>query len=197
MTGIYQDSQHMEKIILGIDPGTNILGYSLLRGVKNTINISACGIVRFSGKEDHFVRINKIFNSIGELIHQYQPDTLAIESPFFGKNVQSMLKLGRAQGAAILAGMQHNLEVVEYSPSRIKQAITGNGNASKEQVANMLNSLYKIDLTSVHLDETDAIAVAVCHYFEGNRPAGSGKQFRNWKDFLENNPGRGVNPKQT
>lgn len=183
-------SNPAEQVILGIDPGTNILGYGIIIGVKNTIKIGSCGILKMKSSDAHFQKLDDIFTCIDALIKKYKPQAMAIEAPFYGKNVQSMLKLGRAQGAAILAGTQNMLDIHEYSPRRIKQAITGNGNASKEQVAKMLHSLYQIKLSTKQLDETDAIAVAVCHYFGGSRFNSSESSFKNWGDFLKNNPER-------
>jgi len=181
-----------EKTVLGIDPGTNLLGYCILKGVKNKLNIPTCGVLHLRSKESHFNKLHTIYREISLLIAEYNPSEMAIEAPFFGKNVQSMLKLGRAQGAAIIAGIENKLSVHEYSPRSIKQAITGNGNSSKEQVARMLFSMYEIKLETKHLDETDAIAVAVCHYFgqrELKTDAGA-KQYKNWTDFVRNQTGK-------
>lgn len=183
-------SENKGQVILGIDPGTNILGFSVISGVKNTIKISTCGIVKLKSGDAHFDKLNEIYNRISQLIVDHRPQAMAIEAPFYGKNIQSMLKLGRAQGAAILAGTQGGLEIFEYSPRRIKQAITGNGNASKEQVARMLQSLYQMPFKSTHLDETDAIAVAVCHFFEGRPQPGAAGKVKDWSEFLKNNPDR-------
>lgn len=177
-------------MILGIDPGTNILGFSVISGVKNTIKISTCGIVKLKSGDAHFDKLNEIYNRITLLIEEHQPESMAIEAPFYGKNIQSMLKLGRAQGAAILAGTQKGLTIFEYSPRRIKQAITGNGNASKEQVARMLQSMYQMEVETSHLDETDAIAVAVCHFFEGRPKPGIGSKVKDWSEFIKKNPDR-------
>ncbi len=184
-------SEQKEKVILGIDPGTNILGYSILIGNKNTLKITSCGVLKLKSTDSHFKRLHQIFSQISALIELHRPSDMAIEAPFYGKNIQSMLKLGRAQGAAILAGVENNLTIEEYSPRRIKQSITGNGNASKERVARMIESMYTLPKATVHLDETDAIAVAVCHYFEGKSGLkGNGKTFKDWGDYLNNNPGR-------
>ena len=184
-------SEQKEKVILGIDPGTNILGYSILIGNKNTLKITSCGVLKLKGTDTHFDRLHQIFTQISELIQLHQPSDMAIEAPFYGKNIQSMLKLGRAQGAAILAGLENKLIIAEYSPRRIKQSITGNGNASKERVARMIESMYTLPKATVHLDETDAIAVAVCHYFEGKSGLkGTNKQFKSWGDYINSNHGK-------
>lgn len=179
-----------EQIIMGVDPGTNILGYSIICADKNTIKILINGVIQLKKTDDHYTRLGIIFNRLCSLIDTYHPVAMAIEAPFFGKNVQSMLKLGRAQGAAIVAGASKQLQVVEYSPRRIKQSITGRGNASKEQVAKMLMSTLKIAELPKHFDETDALAVAVCHHNDSKKVTVTGKQFKNWNDFIQANPGK-------
>jgi len=126
------------SIILGIDPGTIIMGYGLIKAEGNVITLLDMGVLQPGKIKDTYKKLQLIFNTVSGLITKYQPDTFAIEAPFFGKNVQSMLKLGRAQGVAIAAAMRHGIEVTEYSPKKVKQSVTGNGNASKEQVAKML-----------------------------------------------------------
>jgi crossover junction endodeoxyribonuclease RuvC len=178
-----------DRIILGIDPGTNILGYGLLEIKDKKPLLIAMGVIELNKFDDHFVRLRHIFERILGLIDSYHPDELAIEAPFFGKNVQSMLKLGRAQGTAIAAAISRQLPVFEYAPRKIKQAITGNGNASKEQVAGMLQRIIHIPEMPKYLDATDGLAAAVCHYFQysiESKPNAAGS----WKEFIGKNPGR-------
>lgn len=178
-----------ERIILGIDPGTNIMGYGLIRVTGNRMTLLAMGVLKLSKYDDHHVRLKLIFDRVVALVDQFHPDELAIEAPFFGKNVQSMLKLGRAQGVAIAAALSRSMAVSEYSPRRIKQSITGKGSASKEQVAAMLTRLLEITEAPDHLDATDALAVAVCHHFQAGRPE-PGTKYSGWKAFLAANPDR-------
>ena len=179
-----------DRVILGIDPGTIVMGYGLIH-VKNTqMELLTLGVVKLDKYEDHAVRLKKIFERTISLIEEYKPDELAIEAPFFGKNVQSMLKLGRAQGVAIAAALSKNMPVNEYSPKKIKMSITGNGNASKEQVAAMLQNMLRFKNEDKYLDATDALGAAVCHYFQ-NRTAGAEKKsYSGWKAFLTDNPKR-------
>ena len=155
-----------EKIILGIDPGTNVMGYGLLRAVGNKANLIVMGIIDMRKEKDIYLRLGKIFDRVTGIIEEYLPDELAIEAPFFGKNVQSMLKLGRAQGVAIAAAIHHDIPIHEYAPLKIKMAITGNGAASKEQVANMLQKLLHLrdDQMPHFMDATDAVGAAYCHF---------------------------------
>jgi crossover junction endodeoxyribonuclease RuvC len=148
------------------------------------------GVIILKKTDDHYTRLGIIYEKLSGYIQTYKPTAMAIEAPFFGKNVQSMLKLGRAQGAAIVAGASNNLEVTEYSPRRIKQSITGNGNASKEQVARMLQTLLQMTELPKYFDESDALAVAVCHHNSSKKIAVSGKQFKNWNDFVQANPNK-------
>jgi len=178
-----------ERIILGIDPGTQVMGYGLIVDKGKKIELITLDVFKFSAKESQPLRLKKIFSSVLDLIERYHPDELAIEAPFFGKNVQSMLKLGRAQGVAMAAGLYRDIPIFEYSPRKIKQSITGNGNASKEQVAAMLNNLLTMGDVPKLMDATDAIAVAVCHYFQ-REPSESGNGYTGWKSFLDQNPGR-------
>ena len=178
-----------ERIILGIDPGTTIMGYGLIQQQGNKINLITMGILKLSKYNDHALKLKKIFERTLGLIEEYHPDELAIEAPFYGKNVQSMLKLGRAQGVAMAAGLYKELPIFEYSPKKIKQSITGNGNASKEQVAGMLANLVKFDREPEFLDATDGLAAAVCHYFQGNTTK-SNKNYSSWKSFIKDNPNR-------
>ncbi len=167
--------------ILGIDPGTNILGFAIIDAQKNSIELIDSGILDLRKTKDTFQKLNAIYAKISELLDSYAVDQAAIESPFYGKNVQSMLKLGRAQGVAIAAVMQKQISIYEYAPRKVKIAVTGNGNASKEQVARMLESILGFTLEDRKLDETDAIAIAVCHYFNSKNQQKS--QYSSWKDY--------------
>ena len=182
-----------DRIILGIDPGTNILGYGIIHTSGNTMKLVVMGVVRLEKVTEHTDKLHKIFNRIVALIEEYKPEELAIEAPFFGKNVQSMLKLGRAQGVAIAAALSKNLPVNEYSPKKIKQSITGSGNSSKEQVSAMLKTLLNFKENPEFLDATDGLAAAVCHYFQ-SKPGISGtkKSYTGWKAFLTDNPEKKV-----
>lgn len=155
-----------ERVILGIDPGTIVMGYGVLLVLNNKPYLQTMGVLQLNKYEDHYLRLKKIFERVLGLIDQYHPDELAIEAPFFGKNVQSMLKLGRAQGVAMAAAMERDVPIFEYAPLKIKQAITGNGNASKEQVAGVLKSYLRIKEENMlpQLDATDGLAAAVCHF---------------------------------
>ncbi|MEO6932661.1 MAG: crossover junction endodeoxyribonuclease RuvC [Chitinophagaceae bacterium] len=176
---------------MGIDPGTIIMGYGIIEIKAGQIILLEMDVLKLSRKKHNHERLEMIFTSVSGLIKKFQPSTFAIEAPFFGKNVQSMLKLGRAQGVAIAAAMQAEIPVTEYSPKKIKQSITGNGNAAKEQVWKMLQRLTNIKEDPEYLDATDALAVAVCHHFQSstivsdNAPAGKG-----WAEFLKKNPDR-------
>lgn len=178
-----------ERVILGIDPGTVTTGYGIIRSVGNIPKMIAIGIIDLSKFDDHYIKLKHIFDRTTGIIEEYHPDELAIEAPFYGKNVQSMLKLGRAQGAAIAAALQHQLPIFEYAPRKIKMSITGQGDASKEQVAAMLMNILKFDDLHLKLDATDGLAAALCHFYQSNRPSGT-KQYNSWKDFLGKNPGR-------
>ena len=181
----------MEKIILGIDPGTNILGYGLIKISGKEMNLITLGVINLKKYEDHYLKLQKIFNRLSGLIEEFCPDEMALEAPFFGKNVQSMLKLGRAQGVAMAAGLAHEIPITEYAPRKVKMSITGTGTASKEQVAAMLSRLLNTDEKPEFLDATDALAVAVCHYYQISKPGiAAGKSFTSWKDFMSQNPGR-------
>jgi crossover junction endodeoxyribonuclease RuvC len=186
---IMQEPVKPERIILGIDPGTNIMGYGVIAIQGRTIRMIALGVLKLSKYDDHMVRLKMIFDRIVGLNAEYQPVELAIEAPFFGKNVQSMLKLGRAQGVAIAAALSLGMPVHEYSPRKVKQSITGKGSASKEQVAAMLVRLLNLRETPESLDATDALAVAVCHYFQQGTVE-SEKKFTGWKGFVTANPDR-------
>jgi len=176
-----------ERIILGIDPGTNITGYGVIRISGNKPEVIAIGVVDLSKLSDHYIKLKHIFERTIGIIDEYHPDELAIESPFYGKNVQSMLKLGRAQGAAISAA--RSLPIYEYAPRKIKMSITGQGAASKEQVAAMLASILKFKGQEMKLDATDGLAAALCHFFQSGSLKGE-KTYSGWKDFMNKNPGR-------
>ena len=179
-----------DRIILGIDPGTIVMGYGLLHIHNNALTPIGIGVIKLDKYTDHTIRLKKIFERTVSIIEEFKPDELAIEAPFFGKNVQSMLKLGRAQGVAMAAALYRSIPIFEYSPKKIKQSITGNGNASKEQVAAMLQTILKFKETSDYLDATDGLAVALCHHFQKGKDDGSGKSFSGWKSFLAANPDR-------
>jgi crossover junction endodeoxyribonuclease RuvC len=176
-----------DRIILGIDPGTNIMGYGLIHHQGNKIRLITMGILKLGKYSDHALKLKKIFERTLSLIDEYKPDELAVEAPFYGKNVQSMLKLGRAQGVAMAAALYKDIPIYEYSPKKIKQSITGNGNASKEQVAGMLANIVEFNQEPEFLDATDGLAAAVCHYFQGNN-LNTGKSYSGWKAFLKDNP---------
>jgi crossover junction endodeoxyribonuclease RuvC len=176
-----------ERIILGIDPGTTITGFGILMVTGNTPSVVALGIIDLRKQKDHYKKIRIIFEETLGLIDKYHPDELAIEAPFFGKNVQSMLKLGRAQGAAISAALYRDLPVCEYAPRKIKMSITGAGEASKEQVATMLMRILGFKDDNFVLDATDALGAALCHFYQSGLPAAE-KGYKNWKDYLTKNP---------
>lgn len=183
--------QNTSKIILGIDPGTVVMGFGLIKISNKQIELIEMGVLRLNTKEDGFARLEKIHHKVREIIKKYKPDSFAIEAPFFGKNVQSMLKLGRAQGVAIAAAIQSGLDVTEYSPKKIKQSVTGNGNANKEQVMKMLQQILQFKERPVLLDASDALAVALCHHLQINQPAIAGaSKIKNWKDFVAQNTHR-------
>lgn len=178
-----------ERIILGIDPGTSITGYGVLKTSGTVPELIAIGSIDLSKIDDHYVKIKHIFDRTIGIIDEYHPDELAIEAPFYGKNVQSMLKLGRAQGAAIAAALSRSLPIFEYAPRKIKMSITGQGAASKEQVAAMLTSILKFKLGETKLDATDGLAAALCHFYQTNNPLME-KSYNSWKDFMNKNPKR-------
>lgn len=178
----------LPRRILGIDPGTNILGFAVIEPGSPQVKVLELGVLRLGAADSPYNKLKRIYDRVQELINAFHPGEMAIEAPFYGNNVQSMLKLGRAQGVAIAAAIAINLEVTEYSPKKVKQSVTGNGNASKEQVAAMLANQLKLDLSGQYLDATDALAVAMCHLYQ-HKLAGSGKKrYGGWGDFLKNNP---------
>jgi crossover junction endodeoxyribonuclease RuvC len=180
-----------EKIILGIDPGTTIMGYGLISIKGNKVSLIAMGVLDLKKYKDHYQKLQRIFSRTLSLIDEFKPEALAIEAPFFGKNVQSMLKLGRAQGVAMSAALYRNLPITEYAPLKIKMAITGSGAASKEQVADMLRRFLSIpeDQMLPQMDATDGLAAAYCHYLQMGRPT-SESSYRGWKDFVAKNQTR-------
>lgn len=179
-----------ERLILGIDPGTNLMGYCILkvRG-KEAIELVVSGVLDMKKLNDPYLKLKTIFNRVSQIIEEYLPDELAIESQFHGINVQSMLKLGRAQGVAIAAALQRDIPIYEYAPKKIKMSITGSGDASKEQIALLLPKLLKLNLSTRTFDETDAIAIAYCHLIQSSAVISSNKT-NNWADFIKKNPER-------
>lgn len=180
-----------ERIILGVDPGTSLMGYGIIKAEGKKVSLLALGVITLSKYDNHAIRLKIIFNRIQGLIEEYHPDELAIEAPFFGKNVQSMLKLGKAQGVAIAAALSRDLHYIEYAPRKIKQSITGSGKASKEQVAAMLQTIFKIPKEKMpkNLDATDGLAAALCHFYQSNTVLGV-SNYTGWKGFLNQNPKR-------
>lgn len=177
------------KRILGIDPGTNVLGFAIIDADKKSIQVIEIGVVTFAHLgADQTVKLRYIFEQVQDLIRQHRPTEMAIEQPFFGKNAQSMLKLGRAQGVAIAAGMVNQLATTEYMPKKIKKAVTGNGNASKEQVAGMLENILHTKFSEKYFDATDALAAAVCHWYQGSHSVVGAKSYSGWKAFAKDNP---------
>jgi crossover junction endodeoxyribonuclease RuvC len=176
-----------EKIILGLDPGTTVMGYGIISIRGSKLQVIQYGVIHLSKYAGHELKLKKIFDRVLSLIEEYAPDEVVLEAPFFGKNVQSMLKLGRAQGVAMSAALYREIPIVEYAPRKIKQSVTGNGNASKEQVAKMLMTLLAIKELPKLLDATDALAVAVCHHFQKGNAKSKGKS---WEAYVKDNPGR-------
>ena len=178
-----------ERIILGIDPGTSITGYGLIKISGQDPELITIGSIDLSKYGDHYIKLKHIFDRIVGIIDEYHPDELAIEAPFYGKNVQSMLKLGRAQGAAIAAALSRSIPIFEYAPRKIKMSITGRGAASKEQVASMLMRILNFSKIEIKLDATDGLAAALCHFYQTNTPR-QDKNYNSWKDFINKNPKR-------
>ncbi len=176
------------KIILGIDPGTSVMGYGLIEVTGSQIKLIQYGVIHLKKYDNHALKLKKIFDRVSSIIQDYHPDEVALEAPFFGNNVQSMLKLGRAQGVAMAAALFHEVPISEYAPLKVKQAVTGRGRASKEQVAAMIMQLLGIKEAPKLLDATDALGVAICHHFNGNNPVK--KSGNSWKGFLSDNPDR-------
>ena len=178
-----------DKIILGIDPGTTVMGFGLIKVKGNKMEFLQFNELQLKKYNDHYLKLKLIFERTIELIENHKPDEIAIEAPFFGKNVQSMLKLGRAQGVAMAAGLSREIPITEYSPKKIKMAITGNGNASKEQVAKMLKSLLNIKELPRNLDSTDGLAAAVCHFYNLGKVT-IRKNYTGWSAFVKQNENR-------
>lgn len=185
------DLDRYDRIIIGIDPGTNVMGYGVLGVCGKRPEVIVMGVIQLNKLESHYKRLNRIYERVSGLVKQYLPDEMALEAPFFGKNVQSMLKLGRAQGVAMAAALNRDIPIAEYAPLSVKQSVTGNGQASKEQVANMLQRLLNIPKENIPklLDATDALAVALTHYYESAKPK-LPKGPKSWADFLARNPDR-------
>lgn len=176
--------------LLGVDPGTNVLGYAIVEVENRQMTLVALGVITMQHLEEQQHKLKKIFEDLQGLIRRYSPDEMAIEAPFYAKNVQSMLKLGRAQGVAIAAAITMGVEITEYSPKKIKQSVTGNGNAAKEQVAAMLETIFKTKLDEKYLDATDALATAVCHFYQSKSLPGGGKKVKDWAAFVKENPSK-------
>jgi crossover junction endodeoxyribonuclease RuvC len=180
----------VEKIILGIDPGTAVMGFGIISVIKGQMKLIAIDELILKKYSNHEIKLKKIFDRTLALIDEFHPDEVALEAPFFGKNVQSMLKLGRAQGVAMAASLHRDIPITEYSPKKVKMAITGNGNASKEQVAGMLKNLLGLkEFPTKYLDASDGLAVAVCHHFNMGKPEHD-KNYTGWTSFLKQNPDR-------
>lgn len=189
--GAARSGAEWDKVYIGIDPGTSVMGYGIL-GIKGrNPSMIAMGVIKLSRFDSHYLRLRHIHERVSALVGQYLPDEMAIEAPFFGKNVQSMLKLGRAQGVAMSAALEREIPIAEYEPRKIKMAITGNGAASKEQVQQMLRRILSIpaDMIMPELDATDALGAALCHHYEQSRPQVAAGP-RSWKEFIAKNPGR-------
>jgi crossover junction endodeoxyribonuclease RuvC len=191
-----QQSDATEKVIIGVDPGTQVMGYGVISVKGQQISLVQYGVIHLSKYTTHELKLKKIFERITQLIQDYLPDEMAIEDPFFGKNPQSMLKLGRAQGVAMAAALARDIPIVEYSPKKVKQSVTGSGNASKEQVAYMLEKILNMELSREFMDATDGIAIAICHHYHANSPAssasGTSKKSKKggWGAFINENPER-------
>jgi len=177
----------IEKIILGLDPGTNIMGYAVILVQLSQVKLLQFGVIQMGKYGAHELKLKKIFDRVLTLVDEFKPDEVALEAPFFGKNVQSMLKLGRAQGVAMSAALYREVPITEYAPKKVKQSVTGNGNASKEQVAKMLMQIFNIKEMPKLLDASDALAVAVCHHYQNGVTKSKSKS---WEGFLKDNPGR-------
>ncbi len=188
-TSTFYRMEKTAKRILGIDPGTNVMGYGLIEIVNNKPQILQVGVVKTTGYDNHYLKLKHIFNRAEYLLNEFCPDELAIESPFYGKDIQAMLKLGRAQGIVMGLALQRDIPVFEYAPLKVKQSITGMGRAAKEQVAFFLKKMFTLDELPKELDATDAVAVAVCHYLQQKNPINSGG-YKNWNDFIKKNPER-------
>jgi crossover junction endodeoxyribonuclease RuvC len=190
-TNMVTTNKKVNRTILGVDPGTTLMGYAIVRADNSKLELLVMGVIELKKYKDHYDKLNKIYERVDSIIKEYRPEELAIEAPFFGKNVQSMLKLGRAQGVAMAAALSNGLPIFEYAPKKIKIAITGSGSASKEQVANSLKLELQIKDMPQYMDATDALGAAVCHFHQTkfiNHVAKSGGN--DWKSFIKNNPDR-------
>lgn len=176
-----------ERIILGLDPGTNVMGYGLIQIKGQEYKLIQYGVIHLKKYTSHELKLKKIFDRVTNILDEYNPDEVALEAPFYGKNIQSMLKLGRAQGVAMAAALSREIPITEYAPKKVKMAVTGNGNASKEQVAKMMMNLLKLTEEPKLLDATDALAVGLCHFFQDGTAK---RKSTNWKSFIAQNPGR-------
>ena len=183
-------AQQEKYRLLGVDPGTNLLGYAIVEVKRKKLRLLDLGVINLKKLDEQQEKLQHIFERLQSIIDTHQPAEMAIEAPFFGKNPQSMLKLGRAQGVAIAAAMTKGVGITEYSPKKIKQSVTGNGNASKEQVAAMLCNILNFRMDGHSLDATDALATAVCHFYQSGNVLGGQKRHKDWGSFLKENPGR-------
>lgn len=179
-----------QRIIMGIDPGTNILGFGVILVDERKTHLVDMGVIDLRKEKEHFVKLNIIFREVGEMIEKYNPNDLAVEAPFYGKNPQVMLKLGRAQGAAIAAALCRNIPVFEYAPRKAKMAITGKGAASKEQVAIMLQKILNVEFSNTFLDASDAVAIALCHSYQLVNPFKDESTSTTWESFVKLHPKR-------
>jgi crossover junction endodeoxyribonuclease RuvC len=179
-----------ERVILGIDPGTKVMGYGLIQEKGKQLSLISLGIIKLDHLENQALKLQRIFEKTTSLIDQYHPDCMALEDPFYGKTIQVILKLGRAQGVAMAAALAKKIEIAEYAPRKIKQSVTGNGSASKEQVASMLKNLLNFKEGPQFLDATDGLAVAVCHAFQGRGTSGGKKSYTGWESFIKENSHR-------
>jgi len=184
------NAESPQRIIMGIDPGTNILGYGVILIDGRKVHFVDMGVLDLRKEKNHFIKLDRIFREVGELMEKYTPDDLAIEAPFYGKNPQVMLKLGRAQGAAIAAALHRQIPVFEYEPRKVKVAVTGNGAASKEQVMDMMGRTLKITMDNKFLDASDALAIAMCHFYQLTNPLTDVAASTSWKKFIETHPDR-------
>ncbi|GAB3956886.1 crossover junction endodeoxyribonuclease RuvC [Spirosoma harenae] len=190
---IIPENRISEKIILGVDPGTQVAGYGIISVKSGAMTMIQYGVVQLTKYTTYQLKLQKLYETILRLVDEYHPDEMAIEDPFFGKNVQAMLKLGRAQGVVMAAALSRNIPIVEYAPRRIKQSVTGNGNATKEQVSHMVSHLLGENLNPQFFDATDALAIAVCHHFHANAlPVAPGKKTKKgaWGAFVSENSNR-------
>lgn len=188
--GLFYSMTMTEKTIMGIDPGTNLLGFGVIRVSGRNVAFVDMGVLDMRKEKDHFSKLRMLDGKMEELLDRYRPDELSVESPFYGKNPQVMLKLGRAQGAAVTAALRRGIHVEEYAPRKAKIAITGVGSASKEQVCTMIQKILGVRLRPEHLDATDALALALCHYFSITSPVSAVRSSGDWKHFIEANPDR-------